>query len=153
MQATGHLPFASMLWAGHLHGHLHVHPIAHQVRDSWKSQSWKSRAASAIDQASDWSLAIHFMLNKLVACSTKCGVCFNLDILISVHVMFLISLSFCPLLAIFNLLFARCSKFCKNKVIVSVFDIQLCLLILGEELALQPLVYSFELPGGCHPVS
>ena len=40
-----------------------------------------------------------------------------------------------------------------NKVIVSVFDVQICLLIFGEGLELQPLVYSSELPGGSHPVS
>ena len=40
-----------------------------------------------------------------------------------------------------------------NKVIVSVFDVQIRLLIFGEGLALWPLVYSSELPGGSHPVS
>ena len=40
-----------------------------------------------------------------------------------------------------------------NKVIVSVFDVQICLLIFGEGLALRPLVYSSELPGGSRPVS
>ena len=40
-----------------------------------------------------------------------------------------------------------------NKVIVSVFDVQICLLIFGEGLVLRPLVYSSELPGGSHPLS
>ena len=40
-----------------------------------------------------------------------------------------------------------------NKVIVSVSDVQICLLIFGEGLALWPLVYSSELPGGSCPVS
>ena len=40
-----------------------------------------------------------------------------------------------------------------NKVIVTVLDIQICLLIFGEGLVLQPLVYSSELPEGIHPVS
>ena len=40
-----------------------------------------------------------------------------------------------------------------NKVIASIFDIQICLLIFGEGLVLWPLVYSSELPGGSRPVS
>ena len=136
MQVTGHLPFISMLWAGHLHGRLHVHSIVHQVRGSWKSQ-----AASAIDQTSDWSLAIHFMLNKLVTCPTKCSIYFNW---ILIGVKCLISLLSCS--TAFNLLLHDAVNFVNNKVTVY-------LLIFGEELALQPLVYSFELPGGCHPVS
>ena len=40
-----------------------------------------------------------------------------------------------------------------NKVIVSVFNVQICLLIFGEGLVLQPLVHSSDLPGGSHPVS
>ena len=45
--------------------------LVHQVRGSWKSQ-----AASAIDQASDWLLAIHFIFKRLVACTTRCGIWF-----------------------------------------------------------------------------
>ena len=51
MQVTGHLPFISMLLAGRLHGHFHVSSflLVHQVREPWKSQSWKHHTASAID--------------------------------------------------------------------------------------------------------
>ena len=112
--------------------------------------TWKSCAALAIDQTSDWSLAIHFVLNKLVACPTKCSVYFNW-IFTSVYVKFLISLLSHS--TVFNLLLPDAINVVKNKVTVSIFDIQICLLIFGEELALQPLVYSFEPPGGCHPVS
>ena len=81
-----------------------------QVRGSWKSQSWKSQAASAINQASDWSLAIHFILKRLVACTTRCSVCFNLNF-IKVHVLFLISLSFISFLPIFNLLLSDVNQY------------------------------------------
>ena len=36
--------------------------LVHQVRETWKSLSWKSLTALAIDQTSDWSLAIHLLL-------------------------------------------------------------------------------------------
>ena len=52
--------------------------------------SGKVKQLLAIDQTSDWSLAIYFVLEKSVACSTKCGVCFNYTLSI-VHVIVLSS--------------------------------------------------------------
>ena len=56
------LPFTSMLLAGHLHGHLHVSSVSlvHQVREPWKSQT-----ALVIDQTSNWSLAICLLLKQV----------------------------------------------------------------------------------------
>ena len=56
----------------------------HRAGDSWRSHFWKSQTALAIDQTSNWSFAIYFVLEKSVACSTKCSVCFNCTLSICV---------------------------------------------------------------------
>ena len=59
MQATGHLPFTSILWAGHLH----VCSVLWYIKSGvpGKVNPGKVRQLLAIDQASDWSLAIYFV--------------------------------------------------------------------------------------------
>ena len=63
MQATGCLPFTSMLWAGHLHGHLHVCSVPWYIKSGvpGKGNPGKVRQLLAIDRTSDWSLAIYFI--------------------------------------------------------------------------------------------
>ena len=58
MQATGHLPFTSILWAGHLHGHLQVCLVLWYIKSGVPG---KVRQLLAIDQASNWSPAIYFI--------------------------------------------------------------------------------------------
>ena len=112
----GHLHYFQYQIAGRLCGHLTVSLEkgtfwVEQVRVTWKSQSWKSCAALAIDQTSDWSLAIHFVLNKLVACPTKCSVYFN-RIFTSVYIKFLICLLSCS--TVFNLCLLDAVNFVKK---------------------------------------
>ena len=88
MQATGRLPFTSMLLAGHLHGRLCIRSLLWYAEPGTPGEvpSGKVKQLLAINQTSDWSLAIYFVLEKSVACSTKCGVCFNYTLSI-VHIM------------------------------------------------------------------
>ena len=64
MQVTGHLPFTPMLSAGHLHGRLSIHLILWYIESGvpGKVTPGKVKQFLAIDQTSDWSLAIHFVL-------------------------------------------------------------------------------------------
>ena len=50
--------------AGHLHGRLSIRLILWYF-ESWKSRSWKSQTVLAIDQTSNWSLAIHLVLGRV----------------------------------------------------------------------------------------
>ena len=89
MQVTGCLPFTSMLLTGRLHGRLCIRSLLWYTEPGIPGEvaSGKVKQLLAIDQTSDWLLAIYFVLEKLVACSTKCGVCFNYTLSI-VHIMF-----------------------------------------------------------------
>ena len=60
MQVTGHLPFTPMLLAGHLYVCLILSGTASQ--ENLEKSSLQSHAALAIDQTSDWLLAIHLQL-------------------------------------------------------------------------------------------
>ena len=58
MQVTGHLPFTPTLSAGRLYIHLMFWYIKSGVPG-------KVKQLLAIDQTSDWLLAIHFVLGKV----------------------------------------------------------------------------------------
>ena len=85
---TGHLPFTSMLSAGRLHGRLCIRLLLWYTEPGIPGEvtSGKVKQLLAINQTSNWSLAIYFVLEKSVACSTKCGVCFNYTLSI-VHII------------------------------------------------------------------
>ena len=63
MQVTGGLPFTPMLLAGHLYICLMFWYIKSGVPG--KVTPEKVKQLLAIDQTSDWSLAIHFVLGKV----------------------------------------------------------------------------------------
>ena len=62
MQATGHLSFTPMLSAGRLHGHLYIRLMFWYIKSGVPG---KVKQLLAIDQTSDWSLAILFVLGKV----------------------------------------------------------------------------------------
>ena len=62
MQVTGHLPFTPMLSAGRLHDRLYVWCIKSGVPG--KVTPGKVKQLLAINQTSDWSLAMHFVLGS-----------------------------------------------------------------------------------------
>ena len=67
MQATGRLSFTLMLSAGCLHGRLYIRLMFWYIKSGvpGKVAPGKVKQLSAIDQTSDWSLAIHFVLGKV----------------------------------------------------------------------------------------
>ena len=67
MQATGCLSFTPMLSAGHLHGHLYIPLMFWYIKSGVPGNvtPGKVKQLSAIEQTSDWSLAIHFVLGKV----------------------------------------------------------------------------------------
>ena len=67
MQVTGHLPFTSMLSAGHLHGRLYIRSLLWYTEPGIPGEvaSGKVKQLLAINQTSDWSLAIYFVLEKV----------------------------------------------------------------------------------------
>ena len=67
MQATGHLPFTPMLLAGRLHGRLYICLMFWFIKSGvpGKVTPGKVKQLLAIDQTSDWLLAIHFVLGKV----------------------------------------------------------------------------------------
>ena len=64
MQVTGRLPFTPMLLAGHLNDHWYVCLIFSGTasQGNLEKSSLESCAALAINQTSDWSLAICLLL-------------------------------------------------------------------------------------------
>ena len=67
MQVTGRLSFTPMLSAGCLHGRLFIHLMFWYIKSvvPGKVTPGKVKQLLAIDQTSDWSLAIHFVLGKV----------------------------------------------------------------------------------------
>ena len=67
MQVTGHLLFTPMLSASRLHGRLHVCSLFWCTKSGvpGKVAPGKVKQLLAIDQTSDWLLAIHFVLEKV----------------------------------------------------------------------------------------
>ena len=67
MQVIGHLSFTSMLSAGHLHGRLYFHSLLWYTMSGIPGEvaPGKVKQLLAIDQTSDWSLAIYFVLEKV----------------------------------------------------------------------------------------
>ena len=67
MQVTGHLPFTLMLSAGHLHGCLFICLMFWYLKSGVPGKVTPGRVKEllVINQTSDWSLAIHFVLGKV----------------------------------------------------------------------------------------
>ena len=67
MQATGRLSFTPMLLAGRLHGRLYIHLMFWYIKSGvpGKVPPGKVKQLLAIDQTSDWLLAIHFVLGRV----------------------------------------------------------------------------------------
>ena len=67
MQVTGRLPFTPMLLAGRLHGRLSIRLILWYIKSGvpGKVAPGKVKQFLAIDQTSNWSLAIHFVLGRV----------------------------------------------------------------------------------------
>ena len=67
MQVTGHLPFTPVLSAGRLHGYLYIRLMFWYIKSGvpGKVAPGKVKQLLAIDQTSDWLLAIHFVLGKV----------------------------------------------------------------------------------------
>ena len=67
MQVTGHLSFTPMLSAGHLHGRLYILLMFWYIKSGVprKVAPGKVKQLLAINQTSDWSLAIHFVLGRV----------------------------------------------------------------------------------------
>ena len=67
MQVTGRLPFTPMLLAGRLHGRLYICLMFWYIKSGvpGKVAPGKVKQLLAIDQTSDWSLAIHFVSGKV----------------------------------------------------------------------------------------
>ena len=67
MQVTGHLSFTPMLLAGHLYGRLYIRLMFWYIKLGvpGKVTPGKVKQLLAIDQTSNWSLAIHFVLGKV----------------------------------------------------------------------------------------
>ena len=67
MQVTGHLSFTPMLSAGRLHGHLYICLMFWYIKSRvpGKLAPGKVKQLLAIDQTSNWLLAIHFVLGKV----------------------------------------------------------------------------------------
>ena len=86
MQATGRLPFTSILYAGCLYGRLCIRSLLRYTEPGIPGEvaSGKVKQLLAIDQTSDWLFAIYFVLEKSVACSTECSICFNCTLSICV---------------------------------------------------------------------
>ena len=67
MQVTGHLSFTSMLLAGRLHGCLYIRLLLWYTKSGipGKVTPGKVKQLLAIDQTSDWSLAMYFVLEEV----------------------------------------------------------------------------------------
>ena len=67
MQVTGHLSFTSVLSAGHLHGRLYIRSLLWYTESGIPGEvtPGKVKQLLAINQTSDWLLAIYFVLGKV----------------------------------------------------------------------------------------
>ena len=67
IQVTGHLSFTPMLSVCCLHGCLYIRLMFWYIKSEvpGKVAPGKVKQLLAIDQTSDWSLAIHFVLGKV----------------------------------------------------------------------------------------